>query len=108
MVAWNSRVPKRTFPKPSGGSSRKESPTRSALPGSKPGSYLIEEVAIAQIPSARQLLPLPNRAASAGLLALGGLDYGKPAAEAKGWMALPGTALCVIARCLCQVQQTIL
>jgi CHAT domain-containing protein/tetratricopeptide (TPR) repeat protein len=64
----------------------------SALPGSKPGSFLVEEVAIAHIPSARQLLPVANRAESSGLLALGGLDYGKPAA-AKCWVALPGTAL---------------
>src|SRR5262249_41207394 len=64
-----------------------------ALPGSKPGTYLIEEVAIAQIPSARQLLALPNRVVSTGLLAVGGLDYGKAQAEGKGWVALPGTLL---------------
>jgi CHAT domain-containing protein/tetratricopeptide (TPR) repeat protein len=64
-----------------------------ALPGSKPGSFLIEEVAIAQITSAHQLLRQPDSAGSSGLLALGGLDYGKGAAEAKGWIALPGTAL---------------
>jgi tetratricopeptide (TPR) repeat protein/CHAT domain-containing protein len=64
-----------------------------ALPGSKPGSFLIEEVAIAQIPSARQLLPVANRAASSGLLALGGLDYGKGGEAGKGWGPLPGTAL---------------
>jgi tetratricopeptide (TPR) repeat protein/CHAT domain-containing protein len=65
----------------------------SALPGSKPGTYLIEEVAIAQIPSARQLLPQPERTMSAGLLALGGLDYGKKEAAGKAWVVLPGTAL---------------
>jgi CHAT domain-containing protein len=64
-----------------------------ALPGSKPGSFLIEEIAIAQIPSARHLLAQPDRAASAGLLALGGLDYGKGAPADKGWVSLPGTAL---------------
>jgi CHAT domain-containing protein len=74
-----------------------------ALPGSKPGTYLLEEVAIAQIPSARQLLPLPERSVSAGLLALGGLDYGKGEAAGKGWMSLPGTAL--EARALVQQHQ---
>jgi CHAT domain-containing protein/tetratricopeptide (TPR) repeat protein len=64
-----------------------------ALPGSKPGSFLIEEVAIAQIPSARQLLPVAHPSASSGLLALGGLDYGKGAEAGKGWAPLPGTAL---------------
>jgi CHAT domain-containing protein len=63
-----------------------------ALPGSKPGTYLIEEVAIAQIASARQLL-LPSARTGSGLLAVGGLDYGKAQAEGKGWVALPGTLL---------------
>jgi CHAT domain-containing protein len=64
-----------------------------ALPGSKPGSFLIEEVALGQIPSARQLLWAADRAGSSGLLALGGLDYGKSAEEGKGWGPLPGTGL---------------
>jgi CHAT domain-containing protein/Tfp pilus assembly protein PilF len=65
----------------------------SALPGSKLGTYLIEEVAIAQIPSARQLLGPPSHSVSAGLLVLGGLDYGKRPAEGSFWPALPGTRL---------------
>jgi CHAT domain-containing protein len=64
-----------------------------ALPGSKPGTYLIEEVAIAQIASARQLLLPSGHRDSSGLLAVGGLDYGKAQAEGKGWVALPGTLL---------------
>jgi CHAT domain-containing protein/tetratricopeptide (TPR) repeat protein len=64
-----------------------------ALPGTEPGAFLIEEVAIAQIPSAQQLRPLANRADSGGLLAVGGLDYGKPTVPGKGWVALPGTTL---------------
>jgi CHAT domain-containing protein/tetratricopeptide (TPR) repeat protein len=65
----------------------------SALPGNKPGSFLLEEIAIAQLTSARQLLAPPNKVVSSGLLALGGLDYGKGGAAGKGWVALPGTAL---------------
>jgi CHAT domain-containing protein len=64
-----------------------------ALPGSKPDTYLIEEVAIAQIPSARQLLLPSARTDSSGLLAVGGLDYGKAEAAGKGWVSLPGTLL---------------
>jgi CHAT domain-containing protein/tetratricopeptide (TPR) repeat protein len=63
-----------------------------ALPGSKPGSFLIEEVAIAQLASARQLLP-GSPASASGLLSVGGLDYGKARAGAGSWSALPGTAL---------------
>jgi CHAT domain-containing protein len=62
-----------------------------ALPGSRAGSYLLEETTIVQIPSARMLLDREGEAAPAaeGLLALGGLDYGKGAS----WPTLPGTAL---------------
>jgi CHAT domain-containing protein len=74
-----------------------------ALPGSKPGSFLIEEVAIAHLTSARQLLPVGTRAASSGLLALGGLDYGKGVSAARGWDPLPGTTL--EARALVQLHQ---
>jgi CHAT domain-containing protein/tetratricopeptide (TPR) repeat protein len=52
-----------------------------ALPGSKPGSYLIEEVTIGYVTSGRHLLELDadtSRPKSAGLLAVGGLSYGKP------------------------------
>jgi CHAT domain-containing protein/tetratricopeptide (TPR) repeat protein len=63
-----------------------------ALPGSEPGTFLIEEVTIAQLASARQLLP--GSAVSVwGLLCVGGLDYGKGEAAAGSWSALPGTEL---------------
>jgi tetratricopeptide (TPR) repeat protein/CHAT domain-containing protein len=50
-----------------------------ALPGSKPGTYLLEERTIGYVTSGRHLLELAadtERPTSAGLLALGGLDYG--------------------------------
>jgi CHAT domain-containing protein/tetratricopeptide (TPR) repeat protein len=51
-----------------------------ALPGSKPGTYLLEEVTFGYVTSGRHLLELTadaaDRPASTGLLALGGLDYG--------------------------------
>jgi CHAT domain-containing protein/tetratricopeptide (TPR) repeat protein len=52
-----------------------------ALPGGKQGSYLIEEVAIAQVASGRHLFELLQPAAkprqpARGLLAVGGVDYG--------------------------------
>jgi CHAT domain-containing protein len=64
-----------------------------ALPGSKPGTFLMEEVAIAQLASARQLVDLLDPAGKAarpgrGLLALGGVDYG----PGKTYRPLPGTA----------------
>src|SRR5262249_36883027 len=49
-----------------------------ALPGSKPGTYLLEERTIAYVTSGRHLLELAadtDRPAT-GLLALGGLTYG--------------------------------
>jgi CHAT domain-containing protein len=53
-----------------------------ALPGSKPGSFLIaEEVSLGYVTSGRHLLELDadtSRPPSAGLLALGGLSYGQP------------------------------
>jgi tetratricopeptide (TPR) repeat protein len=64
-----------------------------ALPGSTPGSYLIEELAIAQVPSAHHLLLPPGKNDNAGLLVLGGLDYGKRTSAAGSWPALPGTGL---------------
>src|SRR5262249_12931784 len=62
-----------------------------ALPGSKPGSYLIEEVALAQVASAQQLLDLLQPAAKpktppGGLLAVGGVDYG----PGQSYPPLPG------------------
>jgi CHAT domain-containing protein len=75
-----------------------------ALPGSRKGSWLLEEVAIGYLTSGRQLLELAadqDRPASSGLLALGGLDYGTvERAETTGlrlgvrrqpWSELPGT-----------------
>jgi CHAT domain-containing protein len=54
-----------------------------ALPGAKPGSYLCEELAIGYVTSARQLLELQadkDASRGQGLLTVGGLAYGKPAA----------------------------
>jgi CHAT domain-containing protein/tetratricopeptide (TPR) repeat protein len=53
-----------------------------ALPGGKQGRYLIEEVALAQVSSGRHLFDLlqpagKQKQAARGLLALGGVDYGK-------------------------------
>jgi CHAT domain-containing protein/tetratricopeptide (TPR) repeat protein len=63
-----------------------------ALPGDKPGTYLIEEIAITQVASAQQLVdlcrPSPKPAKPArGLVALGGVDYG----SGKTDEPLPGT-----------------
>src|SRR5262249_14040792 len=75
-----------------------------ALPGAKPRSFLVEEYAIGYVPSGRHLLERAAGAArpkSDGLLALGNLDYGRPAAgpAAPGggppppYGRLPGTPL---------------
>jgi CHAT domain-containing protein len=64
-----------------------------ALPGSQPGAYLLEEVAIGYVTSGRQLLELvldTDRPAE-GLLALGGLPYGA-APNAAALALLPGKA----------------
>jgi CHAT domain-containing protein/tetratricopeptide (TPR) repeat protein len=55
-----------------------------ALPGGRRGSYLIEEVGVAQVASGRHLFDLLQPAGkekqpARGLLALGGVDYGKGA-----------------------------
>jgi CHAT domain-containing protein len=69
-----------------------------ALPGQKAGSWLLEEMAIGYLTSGRQLLDQQaiSRTPSAGLLAVGGLDFGKPSAKDRGrfrsWLPLPGTA----------------
>jgi CHAT domain-containing protein len=62
-----------------------------ALPGSKRGTYLIEELSVVQLPSARLLLELQGVKAlhGEGLLAVGGLDYGRGGP----WRTLAGTAL---------------
>jgi CHAT domain-containing protein/Tfp pilus assembly protein PilF len=52
-----------------------------ALPGRKEGSYLIDEYSIGYLTSGRQLLELNATTRHLGkdeLLAIGGLDYGKP------------------------------
>jgi tetratricopeptide (TPR) repeat protein/CHAT domain-containing protein len=51
-----------------------------ALPGSKPGSFLIEENSIGYVTSGRHLLELAiaESPAGRGLLAVGGLVYGSP------------------------------
>jgi CHAT domain-containing protein len=64
-----------------------------ALPGSKPGSYLLEEVALGYVTSGRQLLELAIDAGRPvdGLLAVGGLPYGS-APDAATLALLPGKA----------------
>lgn len=70
-----------------------------ALPGGKPGTYLIEELAIGHVTSGPQLLEPPaGREAdgAGGLLAVGGLRYGEPPAEGStvgkaAYRYLPGT-----------------
>lgn len=60
-----------------------------ALPGSKPGTVLLEEYAIATVPHGQYLLEQlkypPKQAATGNLLALGGVEYGK-----SGFMPLYG------------------
>jgi CHAT domain-containing protein/tetratricopeptide (TPR) repeat protein len=64
-----------------------------ALPGGRPDSYVLEEVAIAYVTSGRQLLELAAGAGrpAEGLLALGGLPYGA-APDAATLAQLPGKA----------------
>jgi CHAT domain-containing protein len=59
------------------------------LPGSKSGSYLIEERALAHVPSGQHLLTLgrPAKSAPNRLLVLGGLDFG----TGGRWPDLPGS-----------------
>jgi CHAT domain-containing protein len=64
-----------------------------ALPGGKQGRYLIEEVGIAQVASGRHLFDLLQPAGkpkqpARGLLAVGGVDYGK----GKRYEPLPGAS----------------
>jgi CHAT domain-containing protein/tetratricopeptide (TPR) repeat protein len=63
-----------------------------ALPGAKAGTFLIEDVAIAQVASGTQLFELLQPAAQGakagkGLLAAGGIDYG----SGTSYSPLPGT-----------------
>jgi CHAT domain-containing protein len=67
-----------------------------ALPGSKPGTYLIEERRIASVASPRQLLEQRtwSKDQAEGLLAVGGLAYGSPRSKEESlpqWPPLPGT-----------------
>jgi CHAT domain-containing protein len=64
-----------------------------ALPGRKPGSYLLEEVAVGYVTSGRQLLELAIDAGrrADGLLAVGDLPYGA-APDAAALALLPGKA----------------
>jgi CHAT domain-containing protein len=73
-----------------------------ALPGRKPGSFLLEQYAFGHVGSGRELLALARPGErdryAAGLLALGGLDYGTPrptagAADPPPLEPLPGTRL---------------
>jgi CHAT domain-containing protein/Tfp pilus assembly protein PilF len=75
-----------------------------ALPGSRNGTYQVEEFAFDQVISGRQLLELQadrKRPRSRGLLAIGGLNYDTPAGLAAlarprlpfHWTALPGSRL---------------
>jgi CHAT domain-containing protein len=75
-----------------------------ALPGARPGSFLVEERAFAQVTSGRHLLELAgdDRRVAAGLFNVGGLDYGHATSRAvvpeirqrfAPWSALPGSEL---------------
>jgi CHAT domain-containing protein len=67
----------------------------SALPGSKEGTYLIEEFAIAQVTSHQFLSRAEKPPAGGGLVVVGGLDYGKAEPARPGarpaWKPLPAT-----------------
>jgi CHAT domain-containing protein/Tfp pilus assembly protein PilF len=73
-----------------------------ALPGKKPGTYLLEEVSIGYVGSGRHLLEMADKQekSGAGLLAVGDLAYGKAARRREvdafagrflPWEVLPGT-----------------
>lgn len=67
-----------------------------ALPGSKPGTFLLEEMTFVHVTSGRHLLELTderNDPKAAGLLAVGALDFGKSTVDPKGWQELLGTRL---------------
>jgi CHAT domain-containing protein/tetratricopeptide (TPR) repeat protein len=66
-----------------------------ALPGSKRGQYLIEEVTLGTLPSGRYLVDAAGRSDSSssnseGLLAVGGAAYGK---NGRPWPDLPGSQM---------------
>jgi len=63
-----------------------------ALPGSKSGTYLLEEYTLGSFSSAQQLVDLlsyPEPKKASGLLAIGGIEYGK----GEEWGPLPGSTL---------------
>jgi CHAT domain-containing protein/tetratricopeptide (TPR) repeat protein len=64
-----------------------------ALPGKKPGSFLVEQYAFGCLPSGRQLLDVPAAKPADGLLALGGISFGESAKDQRAWADLPGTTL---------------
>jgi CHAT domain-containing protein len=77
-----------------------------ALPGSRPGTYLLEEIAVNYVTSGHHCVALhhrPDSPRAEGLLAVGGLDYGHLDATDLGegarpyrrsrWTALPGAQL---------------
>jgi CHAT domain-containing protein len=68
-----------------------------ALPGQQPGSFLMEELTIGYVSSARQLADLAHRddppTAPAGLLGLGGLDFDNIPGGNNPFPPLPGTGL---------------
>jgi CHAT domain-containing protein/tetratricopeptide (TPR) repeat protein len=76
------------------------------LPGSRPGTYLVEEIAVNYVTSGHHCVALhhrPNAPRAHGLLAVGGLDYGhlepaepgedSPPFRRSRWAALPGARL---------------
>ncbi len=69
-----------------------------ALPGSKPGSFLIEERTIGCVASGKQLVEWQKQsdqtsAPGRGLLAVGGVDYGPVPQGKRGLVPLPGSEL---------------
>jgi CHAT domain-containing protein len=70
-----------------------------ALPGDKPGSFLLERYVFGYLSSGRQLLVPAPEVEGDGLLVLGGADFGKrratadPLARPRHWPALPGANL---------------
>jgi tetratricopeptide (TPR) repeat protein len=69
-----------------------------ALPGQRPGSFLLEDLAIGYVTSGRQVVDLLQPAdkdltAPVGLLTLGGVDYGARDGAKQAFTPLPGTDL---------------
>jgi CHAT domain-containing protein/Tfp pilus assembly protein PilF len=70
-----------------------------ALPGDKPGSFLLERYTFGYLGSGRQLLLPSPEVEGDGMLLLGGIDFGKPRAltdplaRPRHWPALPGADL---------------